>query len=398
MQLEDLGFRQAERAEILRGGPELSVIAPTFNERNNIKPLIEKLAKALQGVHWEVIFVDDDSPDGTAAYVREQAQADARVRCVQRLGRRGLTTACAEAVLASSAPYIAIIDADLQHDERLLPRMFDVLRSSDVDVVIGSRYTERKLSGGFSRGRQAMSFIATKLAQIILRAKLSDPVSGFFMARREVFEGAVRNLSGIGNKILVDMFASSPRPLRFRELPYEFRPRVHGESKLDTLTVWEYLVLLADKMFGRFIPIRLILFSVVGASGVAVHLAVFWAVLLSGAAGVFSPSHAVQFKLAQSAATVVAATSNFFLNNLLTYRDRRLHGWAVLRGLISFLAICSVGAIVSVSFAGQVLSWFPEGWRYSKYALTFASLSGVAVSAILNYSASSLFTWGRKRR
>jgi dolichol-phosphate mannosyltransferase len=396
MQLESLDFRKAEPAPQLAGGPDLTVIAPTFNERDNVVPLIAKLAATLKGVHWEVIFVDDDSPDGTAERVREQARLDSRVRCVQRLGRRGLTSACAEAVLTSSAPYIAVIDADLQHDETLLPRMLDVLRQGRAEIVIGSRYTERKLSSGFSRARQAMSYIATRLAQTILRARLSDPVSGFFMAKREVFEGAIRNLSGIGNKILVDIFASSKRPLHFEELPYEFRPRLHGESKLDTLTVWEYLVLLADKMFGRFVPVRLILFSVVGASGIAVHLAIFWAMLLSGAAASFSPDEALQFKAAQALATAVAATSNFFLNNLLTYRDKRLRGWAILRGLISFLAICSIGAIVSISFAGQVLAWFPEAMRQSKWILTFASLSGVAVGTILNFSATAIFTWRKK--
>ena len=281
MQLENIDFRkQLETQANLPA--ELTVIAPSYNERENVEPLIAKLIDALKGVRWEVIFVDDDSPDGTADKVRERARIDSRVRCVQRLGRRGLTSACAEAVLASSSPYVAIIDADLQHDERLLPQMLKILRENDVDVAIGSRYTERKLSDGFSRGRQAMSWIATRLAQTILRAKLSDPVSGFFMAKRAVFEESIRNLSGIGNKILVDTFASCPRTLKFRELPYEFRERVHGESKLDTLTVWEYLVLLADKVVGRFFPVRLLLFSLVGASGIVVHLATFWTILLSG--------------------------------------------------------------------------------------------------------------------
>jgi len=396
MQLETTSLRRAGEMASPQNGPELTVIAPSFNEADNVEPLIEKLSAALEGIHWEVIFVDDDSPDGTADRVREQARLDARVRCVQRLGRRGLTSACAEAVLASSAPYIAIIDADLQHDETLLPKMLAVLRNEDAEIVIGSRYTERKVSDGFSRARQTMSFVATRLAQAILRAKLTDPVSGFFMARREVFEGAIRNLSGIGNKILVDIFASSNHRLKFRELPYQFRARLHGESKLDTLTVWEYLVLLADKVFGRFIPVRLILFSLVGASGVLVHFAVFWAALLSGAAASYSPDHAVQFKVAQTAATLIAASSNFFLNNILTYRDKRLRGWAVLRGLISFLAICSVGAVVSVSFAAQVLSWFPEAVHQSKYVLSFAALSGIAVSTILNFSASAIFTWRKK--
>ena len=397
MQLENIDFsKQLETQANLPA--ELTVITPSYNERENVEPLIAKLIDALKGVRWEVIFVDDDSPDGTADKVRERARIDSRVRCVQRLGRRGLTSACAEAVLASSSPYVAIIDADLQHDERLLPQMLKILRESDVDVAIGSRYTERKLSDGFSRGRQAMSWIATRLAQTILRAKLSDPVSGFFMAKRAVFEESIRNLSGIGNKILVDTFASCPRTLKFRELPYEFRERVHGESKLDTLTVWEYLVLLADKVVGRFFPVRLLLFSLVGASGIVVHLATFWTILLSGTAAAFTANHAHQFEIAQSVATVVAATSNFFLNNILTYRDRRLRGWSMLRGLASFLAICGVGAIVSISFAAQVLWLFPEAMRDSKYVLTFASVCGIAVSVILNFSATFLFTWGRKKR
>jgi len=397
MQLENIDFsKQLETQANLPA--ELTVITPSYNERENVEPLIAKLIDALKGVRWEVIFVDDDSPDGTADKVRERARIDSRVRCVQRLGRRGLTSACAEAVLASSSPYVAIIDADLQHDERLLPQMLKILRESDVDVAIGSRYTERKLSDGFSRGRQAMSWIATRLAQTILRAKLSDPVSGFFMAKRAVFEESIRNLSGIGNKILVDTFASCPRTLKFRELPYEFRERVHGESKLDTLTVWEYLVLLADKVVGRFFPVRLLLFSLVGASGIVVHLATFWTILLSGSAAAFTANHAHQFEIAQSVATVVAATSNFFLNNILTYRDRRLRGWSMLRGLASFLAICGVGAIVSISFAAQVLWLFPEAMRDSKYVLTFASVCGIAVSVILNFSATFLFTWGRKKR
>ena len=396
MQLETTAPQRPAGVPAPHTGPELTVIAPSFNEAENVVPLIEKLTAALDGVHWEVIFVDDDSPDGTSERVREQARLNSRVRCVQRLGRRGLTSACAEAVLASAAPYIAIIDADLQHDETLLPKMLAVLRSGEAEVAIGSRYTEKKLSEGFTRFRQLTSFIATRLAQTILRAELTDPVSGFFMAKREVFEGAIHNLSGIGNKILVDIFASSGRRLKFRDLPYTFRERLHGESKLDTLTVWEYLVLLADKVFGRFVPIRLILFSLVGASGVFVHFAVFWTLLLSGMAAHYSPDHAIQFKFAQALATLVAATSNFFLNNILTYRDKRLRGLAIVTGLLSFLAISSVGAVVSVSFAGQVLAWFPEAMRQGKYVLSFAALSGIAVSTILNFSATAIFTWRKK--
>lgn len=376
---EAVGMAGAKPEPALDKGPELTVIAPTFNERDNVAPLIEKLSQALEGVAWEVIFVDDDSPDGTADRARELARQDARVRCLQRLGRRGLTSACAEAVLSSSAPYIAIIDADLQHDETLLPHMLAALKDPDTDIVIGSRYTEKNLSDGFTRARQAMSYIATRLAQTILRAQLSDPVSGFFMAKREVFDGAIRNLSGIGNKILVDIFASSKRPLRFKELPYVFKARLHGESKLDTLTVWEYLVLLADKLFGRILPVRFLLFSLVGFSGVAVHLATLRLALTA------TP---LKFAASQALATLIAAMSNFFLNNWLTYRDRRLTGWAVATGLISFLLVCSVGAVVNVAFADRVFNVTGIWW--------FAGIAGAAVSSVLNYSATSIFTWRRK--
>ena len=186
------------------------------------------------------------------------------------------------------------------------------------------------------------------------------------MAKREVFEGSIPNLSGIGNQILVDVFASSKRPLQFKELPYQFKARLHGESKLDTLTVWEYLVLLTDKMFGRFIPIRFLLFSLVGGSGVAVHLATLKFVLTATS---FS------FPFAQGFATLIAAISNFFLNNWLTYRDRRLHGWSVLTGLISFLLVCSVGAVVNVAFAEQVFQVTKIWW--------LAGIAGAAVSSIL---------------
>lgn len=378
MQLEAIGRNRTEPELTTAEGPELTVIAPTFNERENVGLLVEKLSATLQGIRWEVIFVDDDSPDGTADRVREIARADSRVRCLQRLGRRGLTSACAEAVLASSSPFVAIIDADLQHDETLLPQMLDILQKGGADVVIGSRYTERNISDGFSQGRQAMSFIATRLAQSILKANISDPVSGFFMAKREVFEGSIRNLSGIGNKILVDVFASSKKPPRFAELPYQFKSRLHGDSKLDTLTVWEYLVLLADKMFGRVVPVRFLMFSLVGVSGVAVHLATLKLALTA----------TLGFGFAQSFATLAAAISNFFLNNWLTYRDRRLHGWKILTGLISFLLVCSIGAVVNVAFAEQVLKLTHIWW--------LAGIAGAAVSAVLNYSATSIFTWRKK--
>jgi dolichol-phosphate mannosyltransferase len=359
--------------------PELTIVVPTFNERDNLEPLLELLASVLENVEWEVIFVDDDSADGTAARVREIASHDPRVRCLQRIGRRGLSTACIEGILASSAPYVAVMDGDLQHDERLLPRMLETLKREPVDLVVGSRYVSGGGIGDLSQRRAEISSLATRLSRIICKTAIADPMSGFFMMRRPVFESAVRGLSGQGFKILLDLLASSPEPIRLKELPYQFRRRQHGASKLDTLVAWEFGMLIADKMVGHLVPVRFALFAFIGAIGLAVHLAVLRFALTMPA---------LDFTESQAIATMVAMTSNFFLNNLFTYRDQRLLGLKLLRGLLSFYLICSVGAIGNVGIASYVFAADQQWW--------IAGIAGAIVGSVWNYAVSSVFTWRRR--
>ena len=355
---------------------ELSIIVPAFNERDNVAALVERLAVALRGRAWEVIFVDDDSPDGTAERVREFARSDIRVRCIQRIGRRGLSSACIEGLLSSSAPYQAVMDADLQHEETILPAMLDVLVRGEADIVIGSRYVERAGVGDWQQSRVRMSRIATVLSRLVLHADLHDPMSGFFMLRRETFAERVRNLSGIGFKILLDLFASSKEPLRFVEMPYQFRIRHAGESKLDGQAIWQYLMLILDKLVGRFVPVRLVAFALVGGFGVAVHLAVLSLLL-----------HLVQveFTVAQACATLVAMTSNYAINNELTYRDMRLRGWAWLRGWATFSLACGIGAVANVGIASYL---FKQDATW-----VLAALGGILVGVVWNYVATAIFTW-----
>jgi dolichol-phosphate mannosyltransferase len=360
-------------------GAELTIVVPTYNERDNVEPLLARLDAALAGIAWEVICVDDDSPDGTAAAVRRLARGDPRIRCLQRIGRRGLSTAVVEGMLASSAPYLAVIDADLQHDETLLPRMLAMLKEEeDLDVVVGSRHVAGGGTGTWDHRRVAISAFATRLARLVVSADLSDPMSGFFMLSRPAFERTVRHLSGHGGfKILLDLFASTPSPFRFKELPFVFAERQHGESKLDGFIVWEYLMLLAEKLTGGLIPGRVLSFSVIGGSGVAVHFATL-----------FTALHLVAFPIAQAIAAVVAMTSNFVLNNLLTYRDRRLSGKRFLSGLASFYAVCSLGAAANVGVAAAVFAHHYTWW--------LSGLAGTAVGVVWNYAVSSVFTWRRK--
>ena len=364
-----------------RPGPNFAVIVPTLNERPNIEELLRRLAAALSGIRWEVVFVDDDSPDGTADLVRALAQLDHRVRVIQRIGRRGLASASIEGMLASSAPYLAVMDADMQHDERLLPEMLAALESGDLDVVVGSRYMERGSLGSASANRQRISRFGTYLAGLVLSADLKDPLSGFFVIRREMLQEVVRRLSGIGFKILLDILASASRPPRLRELPYTFRPRHAGETKLDSVVAWEYLMMLLDKKAGRYIPVRFVLFVLVGATGVAVHMIVLWTLFrLIG----------IDFGVGQALATLTAMTTNFLLNNVFTYRDRRLRKGQLLRGWLSFVAACLVGAVANVGIATYLYAGTHAGWIWS-------ALAGTIVGAVWNYAVTSVYTWGSSR-
>jgi dolichol-phosphate mannosyltransferase len=359
---------------------ELAVVIPTLNERDNVPVVVERLNRVLAGIEWEAIFVDDDSVDGTADAVRELSRQQSNIRCVQRLGRRGLASACIEGALASSAPYVAVMDGDLQHDESLLPQMLAKIKAEHLDIVVASRYVAEGSVGEWDQSRVAISDFACKLGRLVVKADLTDPMSGFFMVERSAFAGAMRRLSGQGFKILLDLFASTPRPFAFAELPLHFRERLHGESKLDALVAWEYVMLLLQKLLGPAVPVRFMLFSLIGGLGVVTHLLTLWLMLHAAGAG---------FAVAQGVATVVAMTGNFMLNNLFTYRDRRLRGWRLLSGLGSFYAVCGAGAAANVGVAAHLFGGDHSWW--------LAGLAGAAVSVVWNYAMSSVFTWSARR-
>lgn len=354
---------------------ELSVIVPTFNEAPNVELVIGALVASLRGIDWEVIFVDDDSSDGTTDVVRLIARYDGRVRCIRRIGRRGLAGATIEGMLSSSAPIIAIMDGDMQHDVSLLPEMLRRIRAGD-DLVIASRFCHAGSAvDGLSRTRLGGSRVAVRLARAFLHINISDPMSGFFAIRRPAFEILAPRLSIQGFKILMDILASTPQPLRTSEMPLRFRARQHGLSKLDNLVAVEYLSLLLAKLTGDVLSLRFVLFAIIGGFGVVVHLVTLKMALVSG----------LTFSLAQMTAAYVAMTGNFFLNNSLTYRDRRLKGWRLISGLVSFWIVCSIGVIANVGAAQLIHEQASRWW--------LAGLAGACLGAVFNYVATSMFTW-----
>lgn len=373
-------FQQNLAAVALADAPvALTVVIPTLNESGNVEPLLERLGLALAGIEWEAIFVDDGSTDGTPELLTRIAQADRRVRLIRRIGRRGLSSAVVEGALASTCPVVAVIDADLQHDETVLPDLYRAIAHGGHELAIGTRYAGNGSTGNWDESRRRISRFATRLAAPIMKTPLTDPMSGFFAVRRDVLLDAAPNLSSVGYKILLDLVASHPRPLRVAEVGYTFGIRTSGASKLDQMVALEYVELLLDKTVGRFVPVKLVQFGAIGMVGVGVHLALLYLLLDAAGAG---------FAFAQAGAVIGAMTFNFALNNRFTYRDRQLKGLAWIGGLLSFYLVCSLGAVANVGIGSLVFDRFPEWW--------LAGIAGAVVGSVWNYVASGWLTWTRR--
>jgi dolichol-phosphate mannosyltransferase len=356
--------------------PELSLVVPTFNERDNVPCLIDLLKTALAQVAWELIIVDDNSPDGTAALAKRLAADDARIRCIRRVGRRGLAGACLEGILSSQATFVAVMDGDLQHDESLLVPMLGLLRADAANLVVATRYGDGGSAAGLSSERAWGSRLATNLAHRMLKLKLSDPMSGFFMLRREVVEEVAPRLSTQGFKILLDIVVTAGDRMRIAELPYTFRGRLHGESKLDAGVALDFLGLLLAKATDDLVSLRFALFCLVGAIGIGVH----FATLIVG-----YDLLGMAFVWAQILATSVAIGSNFVINNILTYRDRRLRGLTFLTGLARFYLVSAAGLVSNIGVSDWLFVNAQKWW--------VAGLAGAVVSVVWNYVAASLFVW-----
>ena len=357
--------------------PELAVVVPTYNEAGNVMVLAQRLHQTLDGLcRWEMVVVDDNSPDRTASVVDAAAQDGDTVRCIRRIGRRGLSTAVIEGCLATSAPTIIVMDADLQHDEAVIPQMLACLADGECDLVVASRYAEGGGVGDWNRTRRTGSSVATWMARLATPTPISDPMSGFFGLRRALFLDVAPRLSGAGFKILLDIAASVPGTLRIREVPYIFRLRTTGDSKLNATVVFDYVGMIVEKRSFGWIPFRFVLFAFTGLLGVAVNMLVLY---------LLTRLDRLDFTQSQEAAVLAAMTFNFFLDNNFTYSDRRLRGRSALSGLLKFYLVCGTGALSNIGVASFVFT-HGSGW--------FASgLAGAFVAAVFNFAMSSRYVW-----
>ncbi|AQS87293.1 dolichol-phosphate mannosyltransferase [Neoasaia chiangmaiensis NBRC 101099] len=355
---------------------DLTVVVPCYNEVLNVRPMVDALSAALSAWRWEVVFVDDHSPDGTAQLVRDIALTDSRVRVIERIGRRGLSSAVIEGVLSSAAPIVAVMDGDLQHDESVLPRMAARIRDGEADLVVASRHVEGGDNAGLAgRWRHMLSDAGIRLAQTLLPCRLTDPMSGFFAVRRSVFAAAVPRLAGSGFKILLELALTVPRETRIEEMAATFRPRLAGESKLSPLVMLQFLGMLAERICGNWLPLRFIVFALVGLVGIVVNIGAMNGARLSG----------LSFEHAQLVGTICAIFANFQLNNRLTYHDRRLKGRRWWPGFLVFLLGCGLGNIANIGVA-QMLFDANGYW-------TRSSAAGAVIGVVWNYAVASTLVW-----
>ncbi len=359
-----------------RPGPELTVVVPCYNERANLAPLAASLEHTLRGVDWELIVVDDNSPDGTAAEARRLGTLDRRVRCIRRVGRRGLSSAVVEGALAAAGRFVAVMDGDLQHAEAILPELLALVSGGTCAIAVGSRHVEGGEEAGLSSGwRRALSRAGIRLARAVLPVPLADPMSGYFVIARSTFERLAPRLSASGFKILLDLALSAPEPLAVAEVPFRFRPRAAGASKLDILVLVQFAAFLLDRAIGGVLPPRFLAFTLVGLVGIGVNEA---GLAVARAAG-------LPFGHAQTAATILAIAANFWLNNSITYRTHRLRGARLGRGFVVFMLVCGLGGAAGIGIA-HMLYRAHSGWSLSGAA-------GALVAVVWNYAVSSTLVW-----
>ena len=361
----------------------LSIISPTYNEADNIFKFVNSIELVLKKYNYEIIFVDDNSSDKTYEIIKNLSSKKPYVRCIRRIGRRGLSSAVIEGCLSSSSDLLLIMDADLQHDEKKIPLMIELIEKNKLDLVIASRFLKHKKVFGLTKYRNALSKFANFLANSISKAKLTDPMSGFFLVKRNVFDQIAPNLSGLGFKILLDIFSSSKNKLQYKEISFKFKKRIYGESKLDSLVLWEYLLLLWQSKFGKLIPARFFSFCLIGGSGVFVHIVALY----------FFINLNFNFLYSQTFSTFIAMTSNFFLNNMLTYRDKRKKGFGIFKALLLFYLTCGIGASANIGISNLLYLGNISGISGIWY---FSGFIGAIVGSIWNFLMSSLVTWKTK--
>lgn len=376
--------------------PVLSVVTPTYNEAANVGPLVTAINDALGDMPHEIIVVDDDSPDRTWEVAGRIAEADPRVRVVRRFDNHGLSPAVMAGLGAARGEVLAVIDADLQHDESILPEMVRRVRAGEADVVVGSRAVEGGSYGDWGTGRRFVSWVATLIAKFLLRVPTSDPMSGFFAMSRTTFDRMAPHINPQGFKILLEFIGRRRHPLRVSEVGFTFRNRVAGETKMSPSVIRSYLLAVVELWVGRQVKGQFVLYSLVGASGVVVNLAAFWLGEMLDL-GSIDAGFGRPLRWSLLLGIEVSIVWNFVLNNYFTFWERRFRGASLAVGLVLFEIVSALGVIVHVAVF-QFLESTNWGDRLLGEDVARLAHDGVGflVALVSNYYLNVNYLWGRR--
>ena len=361
---------------------DFSIIIPTYNEHESVAPLLKKIHHQVGGRNYEIIFVDDDSRDGTADLINSLSNTYP-VRVVVRKGKRGLATAVADGFGYSQSPVLVVMDADLQHPPEVIPALLSAM-DAGADIAVASRYVSGGGNLGWSKTRQVISSGAILLSHLLLPSsrRVKDPMSGFFALRRGVAEKL--KLEPIGYKILLEIIVLAEQA-RVTEVPFMFQVREQGKSKLNLNQQKEYLKHLLSLMRRSGEMLRLMKFALVGGSGVLVNEGT--RLMLTTYAGMAYPYDAI----AAPIGIELSIITNFVLNNYFTFGDRRGRGaGAFFRGLVKFNLISLVGAAIQYGIYLSLTRW--GGWIDTPLP-TVANLIGIAIAMAWNFFSNSWWTW-----
>lgn len=359
--------------------PSVSLIIPTFNELANVRPLLEILEAPLQAFDWEVIIVDDNSPDGTADEVRKLALTHPNLRVVQRMRDHGLSKSVIDGVQAAMNDIVIVMDGDLQHDARTIPKLVEAVASGRADIVIASRFKNADSPEGLSgQFRLQLSRAGNRLINWLMQRDLTDPLTGFFAARRDLFLKSLLNIEGSGYKILFDLLYCSPRA-KVEEIGFDFAARQHGQSKLSPAIAWQFGMQIAERVSHGWLPYRFSSFLAIGAIGLVLHVLVFWGLGTLGA----------DLVQAQIGATLCASLLNYTLHNFLTYYDVRKRGWSFLFYFMAYLAISSLGILANISVA-------MAAFHMVKGGTGIGVLAGYIIDIVWKYALANTFVWRQK--
>ncbi len=379
-------------------GPLLTVVTPTYNEAENLPILVTELHRALQGIDHEIVVADDDSPDGTWRVAEDLAEDDPTIRVMRRFHDKGLSAAVLDGMSIARAPYLAVIDADLQHDPDALPAMLDEVRSG-ADVCVGSRSTEGGGFGDWSASRRFVSWVATVIARILLRVPVSDPMSGFFVISEEAYARTAPSINPRGFKVLLE-FIGRNKDLTVTEVGYTFRNRTHGETKLNGSVIRSYLLGVAELRLGRQVDPVFLLYVLVGIVGLGVNSVVFAAAEALGVPRITTGLNDALDPIEGSfvISVLVSILVLFVLNNEFTFWEERYRGWKLVPAFVVFFVMSLIGTLVHVAVfkflqsIGFLLSVLGADW-----SRVTQNLIGASVALVVNWYLNSTYLWRRRQ-